>query len=152
MSVPKWRRKLSRTQFLYDIFQLNIKVGQIVANAPVQKYAHSYGNALIVTAQQAMLHAQTGNDIFVVDDASYETRRTQFQLCIGCVNNIATVAYIYLETMRRHDGVKPEKAEKMYDWEDEIGDKCDTIINYIQKVMKNDRDVWTAKKKEKSGL
>ncbi len=150
MSVPKWRRHISRTQFLYDIFQLNIKIGQIIDNAPVQKYAHSYGNALIVTAQQALLHAQTGNDIRVSSDITFATRQAQFQLAIGCVENIGTVAYIYLETMRRHQGLKQEKYNKMYDWEDEIGNKCDEIISKLRKVMESDRELWN-KKKEESG-
>lgn len=151
MSVPTWRRNLSRTQFLYDLFQLNIRIGQIIANAPTQKYTHSYGNALVKTAQEALLYAQTGNDIYIVDDKTYETRREQFQLCRGCVANIATVAYIYLETMRRHDDIKPAKAAKMYDWEDEIGDLCDGIIKMLGGVMDNDREVWNEKKKEESG-
>lgn len=149
MSIPAWRRSLSKTDFLYEIFQLNIKIGQIVANAPIQKYAHSYGNALITTAQQALLHAQTGNGIYVVDDASFTARRTQFQLAKGCVDNIGTTAYIYLETMRRHEGLKPEKCEKMYNWEDEIGGKCDLIASYLHKVMEKDREIWNGKKKGK---
>lgn len=148
MSVPKWRRDLSRTQFLYEIFQLNIKIGNIIANAPTKKYAHSYGNALTITAQQALMHAQTGNEIRVMSDSTFDTRQREFQLAIGQVENIATVAYIYLETMRRHDNVTPEKREKMYNWEDEIGEQTDLIINYLYKVMKNDREVWTAKKKK----
>lgn len=147
MSVPVWRRKINRAKFVHDIYQLNIRLGQIVANAPSQKYANSYGNALITTAQQALLYAQTGNDIWVSDEISFRTRWQQFQLCKGCINNIGSIAYIYLEIMRRHESIKKEKADKMYKWEDEIGLRCAKINDMLAGVMSADKAAWKKKMK-----
>ena len=34
MSVPVWKRKLSSAQFIYEVYTLNIRLGEILENKP----------------------------------------------------------------------------------------------------------------------
>lgn len=149
MSVPTWRRSLSKTEYLYQTFQLSIRIGQIVANLP-KKYSDSYGNYLIRTSLEALKYGQTANDIPInADEDNFKERRALLRKMHGCINNISTVAYLYLETARKQDNLSRDKYEKMYDWENEIGEKCYDINKMIRGVAKYDRESF--KKHKKSG-
>lgn len=37
MAVPIWKRKVSSAQFIYEVYTLNIRLGEILMNKP-QKY------------------------------------------------------------------------------------------------------------------
>lgn len=141
MAVPTWRRSVSKVEFLYQTFKLNIRIGQMVANLP-KKYSRSHGDYLIRTAHEALLHGQTANRIRIRDDASYFARRQHLQEMGGCVDNIATVAYIYLETARSHEGLPDKKRAKLYDWEEEIGETCLEINALIDGLLKSDQEVY----------
>lgn len=148
MAVQTWKRSLSKTEYLYQTFQLSIRIGQIVANLP-KKYNESYGNHLIRTSLKALQYGQTANNIFITDENNYKTRRELLQMMRGCIDNVGTVAYLYIETARKQDNLSSEKYEKMYKWEQEIGTFCRDINSMIAGVMKNDRE--TFKKIRKSG-
>lgn len=138
MSVPTWLRSVSKAEYLFQTFQLNIRIGQMVANLP-KKYSRSHGDYLIRVSHEALLHGQTANKIRVIDESSYQTRRQHLQEMRGCVDNVATVAYIFLETVRLHEGIPDAKRAKIYKWESEIGDLCFEINKMIVGIMRSDR-------------
>ena len=43
MSVPTWKRSTSKSQFLYELYQLNITVGEIMDNQS-KKHKDNYSN------------------------------------------------------------------------------------------------------------
>ena len=140
MSVPSWRRKLSKTEYLFQTFQLCKYVGRIVANMP-KKYGASYGDILIQTTMEALKLGQTANGIFINDTASFQLRRASLLKMHGCIDHVSTCAYIYLETARANDQIKTEKRDKMYEWENVIGTTCEEINRMIKGVMKSDHEL-----------
>ncbi len=53
MSVPVWKRKLSSAEYVYQTYQLNIRLGEILINKP-QKYKANYADEIIQTALSAL--------------------------------------------------------------------------------------------------
>ena len=144
MSVPSWKRSVSKTEYIRLLFDLNIRIGEMVANSP-KKYRGSYGDMLIKSALEALKYAQTANSIFVsssMTEADYNLRRRLLQQARGTIENISTVGYIFLEQMRKHDS---EESEKTYRREEYLGTTCGEISKKISAVMKSDRAVYRKK-------
>lgn len=145
MAVPSWKRKLSSTQFLYEIFNLNVVIGRIVGNTP-KKYTNSYGDSLIKLGVEAYQHANLANSIFVQDQSSYELRRNELDQAINCCATIGTFVYIYLELIKNADGLSNNKKNKIYFWEEEIGNGIANTISMMKSIKKYDRAEWNKKK------
>lgn len=106
MSVPSWLQSESRSKFLWRLYKLNIRIGEIVMNHPV-KYRATYGDKLINTALQALIHARTGNAVWMnvgTTDADYRIRHDHLREAKSYTDAIAPLAYIYLELVRKADG------------------------------------------------
>lgn len=141
MSVPTWMRSESKTKFLWRLYRLNIRIGEIVANRPT-KYRANYGDRLITTALSALTHAQTGNGIYMhaaISESEYQLRRKHLREAKGYVEALSTTAYIYLELTAKADGVKKEKILKQ---EEEIGLECAEIARMIKGVLDSDRRIY----------
>ena len=113
MSVPSWERELSKTQFLYELFRLNVRIAQIVANKP-KKYRASYGDYLIRICLKALRCAQSANLIYMsssTSEADYLKRRAYLKDALSLVDNISTVAGVFLSLVAEEDGMKLEKLE-----------------------------------------
>ena len=146
MSVPSWLRKTSKTEFLWRLYRLNIRLGEIVNNHP-KKYRASYGDTLINNALLALTHAQVANSIFMHADIAedeYQTRRNFLRTAKGYTETVATIAYIYLELTAKADGVKPEKILKQ---EEYIGAECGEISRMIKGVLDSDRRIHGSRSK-----
>ena len=105
MSVPTWKRKLSGAEYVYQLYQLNIRLGEILVNKP-QKYKQNYTDEIIQTALSALKHAQTADSIFLGKysrEKDFLIRREQLLLAKGEVQHVATACFIFLEIVRRHD-------------------------------------------------
>ena len=144
MSVPAWRRSVSNTDYLRLLFELNIRIGEMVANSP-KKYRANYGDMLIKNALEALKHAQTANGIYVspaMTETDYNLRRGLLQKARGTAENISTVGYIFFEQLRKHDH---EESQKIYQREEYLGTTCGEISKKIGAVMKSDRDIYRKK-------
>lgn len=144
MSVPTWMRSESKTKFLWRLYRLNIRIGEIVANHPT-KYRANYGDSLITTALDALTHAQVGNGVFMhaaISESDYQLRRKHLREAKGYVEAVATTAYIYLELTAKADGVKKEKILKQ---EEEIGLECAEISRMIKGVLDSDRRIYNTR-------
>ena len=75
MSVPTWRRSESATEYLWQIYQLNLEIAEIVSNKP-KKYKSTHSNLLIKNALKALASANMANDIFVKTDREFEIQGT----------------------------------------------------------------------------
>lgn len=144
MSVPTWLQSEAKSKFLWRLYRLNVRLGEIVANHPI-KYRATYGDKLINTALQALIHARTGNAVWMnvgTSETDYKIRREHLKEAKGYTDAIAPLAYIYLELVRKADGVKPEKILKQ---EEEIGLESAEISKMIKGVMDNDRNLHNVK-------
>lgn len=150
MSVPVWKRKLSSAEYVYQTYQLNIRLGEILINKP-QKYKANYADEIIQTALSALKHVQIADSIYLSKyskESDYYMRRKNLQLAKGEVQHVATASFIYLEIVRHHDyaseGVVKmvERYAKLYDQELEIGRMCESCHNLISGVIKSDTELF----------
>lgn len=117
MSVPVWKRKLSSAQFIYEVYTLNIRLGEILENKP-QKYKANYADDIIKTALEALEHLQIADSIYLTKYSSvkdYEIRREHLLVARGQIEHVATASFIFLEIVKRHHHAsegKPKKRRK----------------------------------------
>ena len=81
MSVQKWRRKLSATEYINEAFNLAIIVGRIIAHTP-KKYHKGYGDELMKSSVLAIRHTISANDIYMSQNSleeDYKNRRYHLQ-------------------------------------------------------------------------
>lgn len=141
MSVPTWKRSLSPTDFLYQPYRLCIRLTEIMANKP-KKYRANMSDQILTTALDALKYLQTANSIFFTktsSEADYLTRRRLLQTSKGYIENVSTVFYIFIETVRKHDS---ENDDRLYKQEMEVGDACNTIIKRIDGILKSDKEIY----------
>lgn len=146
MSVPVWKRKLSSTEYVYQIYMMTIRLSEILVNKP-QKYKTNYTDSIIQASLAALDYAQTADSIYLSkysQEQDYLLRRKCLQLAKGKVQHIATACYVFLEIVRRHDYASegPEKADKILRQELEIGGMCEKCHALLVGVMKSDNDIY----------
>lgn len=138
MSVPTWKRKESKTEFLRLLIELNIYLGKIVNNKP-KKYKANYGDHLIKEGLKALEYAQTANSVYMTKNTSqndYEHRRKLFMTARGIVSHIATASYIFLELCKNSNEIKAGRVSKE---EEYIGSTCTDIVKALSGVLKSDK-------------
>lgn len=138
MSVPSYKRSVAKAVFVHKIFQLNVRIGEIVNNSP-KKYKQSYGDMLIQTALKAFGEALSANEIFTHSKVPIEERTKRIEhlsnarsLC----NKVAAIFLIYAELMRKSDSLSNEKA---YRWEEDIGTRCVEINTILSGMIKKEK-------------
>ena len=148
MSVPSWERELSDVQYIYELFQFNKRLGQIVMNHP-KKYRENYGDHLIQASLDSLKHAQAANAIFMSTNTSendYLRRRQHLQSALALIDHTSTVADIFLSLVSEQDGVKLEKLERQ---QLDIGSQSKIIHDLIRGVMDSDTQIFKGQKKPK---
>lgn len=138
MSVPTWKRNVSKIEFLFQTYQLEKEIVQLIYNTP-SKYRHSFGDTLILCCDEALRHGRTANDIYVKDDQTLNLRLYELSQMKAAIDNVGTHVYVWIEAVRHHDGISPEKTAKYYDKEERIGILCDHIIALIEGVKRSDK-------------
>lgn len=143
MSVPVWKRKLSGAEYIYQVYQLNIRLGEILANKP-KKYRNNYTDEIINTALSALKHLQVVDDIFLTKWSTkqdYEIRHENLHIARGEINHVATACYVFLEIVRMHDQAS-DKYAKIYDEEIEIGGMCEDCFQLITGIINSDKETY----------
>lgn len=126
---------MASTEFLYQTFQLNIRLGEIVNNAP-KKYRANYGDSLIQTAIEAYKELEFANSYFITKTSPEEhrtARKEHFKRARALIRHIATVFYIYAELMKKSDSISNAKVTR---WEADIGKRCESINKIITSLLK----------------
>ena len=142
MSVPTWKRQLSGAEYIYQTYQLNIRLGEILVNKP-QKYKQNYADEIIKTGLSALGHVQIADSIYLgksFSERDYLLRREQLVLARGEIHHVATSTFIYLEIVRKHDYAS-DKYAKIYDQEMEVGERCEKCYKLISGVIKSDSEL-----------
>lgn len=146
MSVAVWKRKLSGTEYVYQIYTMAIRLSEILVNKP-QKYKTNYTDKIIRSSLSALEYAQTADSIYLSKyspEQDYLMRRKCLQLAKGQVQHIATACYVFLEIVRKHDYASEgkEKADKILRQELEIGEMCERCHNLLGGVMRTDSELY----------
>lgn len=150
MSVPTWKRNLSRTEYLYKTYLLEKNLVQFIYNTP-SKYRRGFGDTIVGLCDSAMLNGRIANGIYVKDKESLDLRLYHLEQMKASIDNICTHVYIWVEAMRQHDGISSNENEKLYDKEYDIGLYCDEIISLIEGVKRSDKKLYKTKiKKEET--
>ena len=146
MSVPAQKRKLSNTQFLWEIYQFTIRISEICLNMP-KKYRANYTDFIIKSMLQALQCAQMANSIFLsksTTEDAFSERELNLQKAKGLIENVATTADIFLEQSRKFDGASPERIIKNQEY---IGETTGKIVQLLDGVMKSDKKRYKEYKK-----
>lgn len=147
MSVPKYRQKDSKVEFIRLLMELNIKLGKIVVRKP-KKYRLNYGDRLIQTALDALELAIEGNSIYLspqMPEEEFKVRRQCFLEARGKVKAISTMSYIYLELCKDRNEVSVDKTRRQ---EEYIGSTTESIIKCFSGVLKSDKQIYKGQKKQ----
>jgi hypothetical protein len=143
-------RKLSSAEYVYRVYKLNIRLGEILINKP-QKYKQNYSDQIIKTALSALEHVQTADSIFMskyTKEEDYLLRKKCLLLAKGEIQHLATASYIFLEIVRKHDYASEtvvgifDRYAKIYDQELEIGEMCEECHKLIVAVLRSDRETY----------
>ena len=147
MSVQTWKRKVSNAEYVYQVYQLNIRLGEILVNKP-QKYKTNYTDEIVKAALSALDHLQTVDGIYLSKYAleqDFLQRRKHLLEARGKIEHIATACFVYLEIVRKHDYAQQQDDRlyaKLYDQELEIGELCETCYKLISGVIKADAELY----------
>ena len=148
MSVQTWKRKLSSAEYVFQLYQLNIRLGEILINKP-KKYKTNYADEIVRTALSALEDVQIADSIYFTKNSSeqeYLVRRERLILARGKIQHVATASFIFLEIVRKHDYASQindtRNFAKIYDQEIEIGDLCEKCHNLISGIMKSDKEIY----------
>ena len=102
---------------------------------------------MIKDCAKAMKHGRVANDIYVTDKQSLEYRLYELSKMKACIDNVGTNTYVWMELMRKHDGISNAQMSKFYDTENDIGESCDYIIALIDGVKKSDKSKFAERQK-----
>ncbi len=137
MSVIIPKRKYSECQYVYDLYQLAIRVGEIVANKP-DKYIKVYGNYLIENSLEALKYGQIADRIDLKSNKSIEDSNKKFT-CLKeaywLIDAISTSCQIFLLQVSKSSQVKEEKIIKEME---NIGTLCNNAHNSLLKKLTED--------------
>lgn len=133
-------------EFLYQTYQLEKIILKLVYNTS-SKYRHGVGDRLIWLCDSALYHGRIANGIYVKTEHTLETRLYELEKMRSAIDNVGTFTYLWIETIRDHDGVSKKEDEKLYKKEDDIGFRCDHIINLIDNLKASDKERFKKKMK-----
>ena len=139
MSVPSYRRKESKTEFINQLYDLCSVCSTIFINLP-KKYKTYYSEQLCKTAYDALSHAVIANNIYLSDTAfhaDYIIRREYFNIARGEIHAVSSLAYLVLKTYENFEDIK--KSEKKANrYRELIGNLCYAALSSITSIMKYD--------------
>ena len=143
MSVRVEDRGESKTNYVYQTYQLAIRVGKLVANKP-KKYRMNYGDHIIELSLRAWEHTQEANNIYMTKDTSitdYKLRRKYLLMARGEIKHLSSAVSLFLDLTlgETASDSKSMNAEKTMQTKAEIGGKCSEIIKMINGVINHDR-------------
>ena len=149
MSVQTWKRKLSNAEYIYQVYQLNVRLGEILVNKP-QKYKTNYTDEIVQTALGALEDLQAADSIYLSKYAleqDFLLRRRHLLEARGKIEHVATACFIYLEIVRKHDYASQKDRDdrlyaKLYEQELEIGERCETCYKLVSGVIKSDMELY----------
>lgn len=136
MSVPKWKRGQSATEFLWQIYKLNLDIAEIVANKP-KKYKSTHADLLIKDALMALSSANMANDIYVKTEEDLIRRRALLERSKSFIYNVALMGDIFLELCKKSPSCDKKKMVKQ---QERIGYACAECLRLLTGVIKSDKN------------
>ena len=141
ISVPTYRRSLSGTEYVWQVRQLAVRVGEIVANRS-KKYKGIYSDKIISLSINAVSEVILANEIYVKTQSDYENRRAHLLKAKGCLWSMLTISDIFLEQVKKSPPdskeSKAKRDEKISKQQLELGSAVDECVKLINGVIKSD--------------
>ena len=135
MSISTWLQDLSKKQFLWEIYHLNIDLGHIIVNLP-KKYKLNYGDKLIQLGMKILEEAITGNEIRATNEAEYQRRTLHLKEARAGLYAMAAEADIFLKICESSPEVEKTKLNKN---RKKLGDRLNKCGNLIDAVIASDK-------------
>lgn len=111
MSISTWLQDLSKKQFLWEIYHLNIELGQTIVNLP-KKYKWNYGDKLIQLGIKILEEAITGNEIRAANEAEYQRRTLHLKEARAGLYAMAAEVDIFLKICESSPEVERARLNK----------------------------------------
>lgn len=141
MSVPLYRRRLSRTEYIWRVRQLTIRVGEIIANKP-KKYKGIYSDKIVYLSLNALSEVVFANEIYIETSFDYENRRSHLLNARGDLWALLTISDIFLEQIKKSPIAKDlqeKRDSKIVKQQFELGREVRECVALINGVMESDK-------------
>ena len=135
MSISTWLQDLSKKQFLWEIYHLNIELGQTIVNLP-KKYKWNYGDKLIQLGIKILEEAITGNEIRAANEAEYQRRTLHLKEARAGLDAMAAEVDIFLKICESSPEVERARLNKN---RKKLGDRLNKCGNLIDAVIASDK-------------
>lgn len=147
MSVPTWKRKPSKMEFLNKTLELETMILQMVVNTS-KKYQDSIGAMLIHDCDEALRHGKVANAIYVMSRQDLDNRSYELNQMRGAIDTIPCHIHIWAKVMKDSDAVSRNIKSKLQSKEERVAKMCELILRLIDGLKKSDRQRF---KKHSSG-
>jgi len=151
VSVQTWKRMVSSAEYVFQVYLLNVRLGQILENKP-HKYKTNYVDEIIKTALGALEDVLASDSIYLSKfslEQDFLIRRRHLQDAKAKIRSVSTSSFVFLETVKKQSCSIQEYAEefrngnlKMSHQELEIGDMCETCERLISGVLRSDKELY----------
>ena len=141
MSVPIPHRSVSKTEFLDQLYDLNVIIGGLIAKMP-PKYRPNYGDTIVSNGLKAMHIAMAANGIYISIKTPPELmiqRIELFNLAKGYVVSIPTLYQIYLSIYIRNNKCTSEAITKFHNSAKRLSDICNSCTSMMASIISYDK-------------
>lgn len=136
LSVPTYRRKLSNTEYLWQIYLLCARTGEIVANKP-KKYKGTFSDRLVNLSLQTLELAIRANEIRVTNKEEYLKRKSLLTESKQTLWSYIIIFDLFLEACIKSPNTSQSKIIKE---QIELGERVSSILKMIDGVLKSDKE------------
>ena len=140
--VNSWERKLSKSKFLLDTYNLNIEISRLIRLAP-KKFKGSYSDQIIKQGLDAFATFEEANSFYISDtssDTEIKNRKAILKRGKAQLDTVMITLAIFLDYMTSDNNINIEKAKEI---EEEfsntiisIENMVDGLINYGDRIIK----------------
>ena len=142
MSVPVWKRTLSKCEYAYQTYLLTQRLTQILCNIP-KKYRDSYKDVIWKLSLEALELCIMSDSIYMRNnenlESDYKTRRECQLKARGKIQSVSIMCEVLLESIR-HSGMPGIDSKKIFKRELEIGLMCKRCNDLIDGILKSDTE------------
>lgn len=142
VAVNEWMQKTSKTEYVWAIYQINIRLAQMITSTP-NKYTNSYGDEIKKNAIKALSNAQLAQEIYIRDGQKnmekFNARQGYLRASIGYLKATMTSSYIFFELVKNTNQMSISEALEK---EGELALVTDRAIDFINKIIRSDKDYY----------
>lgn len=142
VAVNEWMQRTSQTEYVWAIFQINIRLAQMICNSP-SKYINNYGDDVKNNCAKALSCAQIAQEIYIrdnkINDDRFNNRQKYLRNAIGYLKATMTSGYIFFELQKNSNSISLEDALTK---EGELAIVINSAIGFLNKIINSDKSYY----------